>query len=206
MKWIEKILIVLFIAGLFMKFNIVPGGNVLILLSLGILAFLYFYLGFIVFNNINFRYAFKKYSYKGISGLRLTFTILAGVSISFLAIGILFKLLYWPGASINLLAGITTSLIILIAAVIKFSKNRENIYRLTMIRIVPFIVAACLFITLSKQELMGLQYRNHPLYLQAKIALEEDPGNEEKIEKENLERDRMMMAPEEFKTYHPEAE
>lgn len=204
MKLLEKICLVLAFVALIMKFNVIPGGSALFLFSILTLAMICFYFSFLIFNSIKLRRIFKKESYKGISGLRLAYVIIAGFSISALLIGIVFKIMYWPGAAINLIACISASLVVLILAVIKYFYKKEDFYRRMIVRFAPSIVIGVFLLLLSRADLVKFQYRNYPQYAKAFLEREEDPTNEEKRIKERLEWDRMSMSEEQFKHYHEE--
>ena len=204
MKWTERILVLLVALGAILKFTLISGGSVLFLFSLLALITIYFYFSFLLFNGIRFRHIFKKHAYKGISGLRLAFVILSGFSLSVLLTGVVFKLMYWPGAGVNLLLGMSACLIVLVLAIIKYFGKKENFYRGIIFRFTPCFVIGFLLYSVNRQSLVNFQYRNHPQFAKAFIEREEDPSNEEKNKKVEVERDRMHMSPEEFKQYHPE--
>ena len=204
MKIAERILIVLAIAGLIMRFFHIPGGAVLTIFPLAILGWIYLIFGFILFNNIKFRKIFKKESYNGISGLRLAYAILTGLALSVIVIGIVFKMMFWPGSYINLLFGIVTVGTALTVAAIKFIANKQIFYRNMLFRLTPYLVVGLILFSIKFEDLVRLMYSDYPAYAEAFIERENDPMNEEKANKAELERDRMYMSPEEFKQYHPE--
>lgn len=204
MKLIEKILIFVFFVALALKFNLIVGGSVLLVFSLFVLSLLYLFLGFVVFNNIKFLRVFKGESYRGISALRIIYCVFAGFSISALLNGILFKLMYWPGGVINIFIGLLSCLAIVVAGLVKYIKNKERIYQLIFIRFIPFILIGTILAFMSNVELVKIQYRNHPAYVQAYVDYSNNPENQEKEAKMELERDRAVMLPEEFKHFHPE--
>ncbi len=204
MKLAEKIFIVLALIALLMKFNLVPGHSLLLLISLGGLASIYFYFGFLFFNGIRLRKIFKKESYLGISGLRLTFTIITGLGLSLLTIGILFKFMRWPGSMVNIIGGVGASVSVLMLAIIKYSAKKEKIYQRVIVRTAPFLVIGLFLLFIPADKIFEFQYRGHEAYIKAYYECEKDYMNEEKYQKRQLEYDRATLSDEDFKLAHPE--
>ena len=105
MKTAEKLLPLLAILALIMKIFHLPGASVLLIVSLNALAVLY-YMGFLLFNEIEFKSIFKKESYEHISKKRLFGSIIVGILLSIILVGILFKLQFYPGAKVMLQDGL----------------------------------------------------------------------------------------------------
>lgn len=118
MKQTERVLIVLAVIGLIMKLSLIAGGAILLVLAISALACFY-YLGFALFNDIRLRHIFKKASYANASPGRIIGAIGASFGLSGMLVGILFRLQFWPGAAINLLAGIVLTAILLLVALVK---------------------------------------------------------------------------------------
>jgi len=204
MKVAEKIFIVLVLIALLMKFNLVPGHSLLLIISLMGLSSIYFYFGFIFFNGIRLRKIFKKESYIGISGLRITYAVLSGLSFSALTIGILFKFMRWPGSAGNIIVGLGSLICVLILAIIKYSANKEKIYQRMIIRAVPFMIVGISLLFISADKIFEFQFRGHDAYIKAYYECEKDYMNEEKYNKRQLEYDRATLSDEDFKLAHPE--
>ncbi len=128
MNKLEKIVGVIVLIALILKLTMIPGGGILIVLSLSILSIIYFPFGFALFNQIEIKRILKRDSYKGLSALRIVGAIGVGMALSLICIGILFKLQHWPGSTSNLLTGLFTSLIVLIIALIRYFKTKSDFY------------------------------------------------------------------------------
>ena len=130
MKRFEIVLIALSGIAVTMKFLSIPGAGILTTLSLLILACCYFYLGFILFNDIKSGSVFNK----GISTWRAIGSIGAGIGLSAVCVGILFKAQHWPGEKVVLLVGLITVFVAGILANIKYMKSKSNFYKSVLLR------------------------------------------------------------------------
>lgn len=132
----EKVIAVILVVGLILKFSHIPGGNILTILSLTTLSFLYFPLGFYFLSD------------KKIENKTAGFSVLSGLAISILVIGNLFKLMHWPGAMFMIIIGLLSCLPISIVSYLKFNKpqNSEhaNYYRNIFIRVMVFMILGLL--------------------------------------------------------------
>jgi hypothetical protein len=191
MRKAEIIIIALCIVSVILNFMLVPGGVLFTLITLLALSTLYFYLGFALFNGIRLRKIFKKESYAGINALRIVGCIGTGMALSLLVIGLLFKLLAWPGSFINLLAGLFFVTVVLIISIIKFIMTKSSFYKLIIIRCAIFFIIGFIFINLRPYAIMDYKYKDFPAYLKAFKAHEADPMNPELQQK--LEEERIKM-------------
>ena len=158
MKKLEKILGIVILISLIMKFSFIMGGDILAILSISLLTLIYYPFGFAFFNQIRLRRVFKKDSYKGISGLRIIGAIGVGMGLSPICLGILFKLQHWPGSNINIASGLVTTLIVLIIALIKFSKSKDNYYKRIFKRIAIIGGLGLLLTVLPELTLEKIQF------------------------------------------------
>ncbi|TBX71088.1 hypothetical protein EZL74_00885 [Flavobacterium silvisoli] len=110
----EKVLAVIVIIGLILKFFHIPGGNILTILSMMTISFFYFPLGFYFL------------SHKKIDNTTVGFSILSGFLLSTLVTGCLFKFMSWTGAMMVLSVGIISCLPIAFIAYRKFTKQKES--------------------------------------------------------------------------------
>jgi uncharacterized membrane protein len=139
MKTEKTLLIIAVLASLLKMFHI-PGGSIFLVLSLLGLAFCYFPFGF---------YFLSDKSYKENT---LT-SVLFGWLLSVCFIGILFRIMHWPGAMIMNIVGTMSALPLSIFAYSKYkSSNQENMvyFRNLLIRsFILFIVSLVMcFVTL----------------------------------------------------------
>ncbi len=201
MKKFEKILGIVILISLIMKFSFIIGGDILTILSISLLILIYYPFGFAFFNQIRLRRVFKKDSYKGISGLRIIGAIGVGMGLSAICLGILFKLQHWPGSNINLLAGLVTTMIVLIIALIKYYKCKDNYYKRIFKRIAIIGGLGLLLTVLPELTLEKIQFHNHPDYIKAYEKHLNNPESKELKEKLDLEYKKATMTEKEFEIY-----
>ena len=191
MKKTEIILVIIFIIGLlFMAFSL-PGQNMLMVLALGFLAMVYTFFGFALLNNIKFRNILKKDSYQSTSTARILGSVAIGISLAVAIDGILFRIMFWPGASVMLSNGIIFLAIITIIGIIKFSKNKSAFYIGVFKRTIIIGIIATILFLIPTKALVNFRYRNNPAY--AKIFLDalQHPENIEYQKKLQEEREKM---------------
>ena len=198
---LEKILVLIFLVALIMKITMIPVGGILTVISLSLLAIIYYPFGFALFNSIGFRKILKKDSYKSISALRIIGAIGAGTALSIICVGVLFKIQHWPGSEMNLIAGLITSLIILCITIYKYYKAKGEYY----IRIIKRIIIASIFglfmVLLTDLSLVKIQFRNHPEYIKAYELYINSPQDEGLRRNLEIEYNRATMSKEEFEIY-----
>ena len=112
------------------------------------LGCLYFYLGFALFNGIRLRNIFKADSYKGIGTWKILTAIGTGITLSILTIGFMFFILNYPMAETFMVVGIALAAIIIILALIKNAKEKDQFYRNIILRSLVFLVIAVVFLLL----------------------------------------------------------
>ena len=190
MRKAEIILAILCLTGFILNLTGIPGGNILTILSFTFLSMFYFYLGYVVLNNIPLRAMFKKQSYAGISGLRIAGSVVAGFILSLALIGIEFKLMMWPGGSVMLFSCITGFVLLGLISLIKYLKDYNVFYRNLLIRVVV-IGAFILLFVVNPKVVMDIKYRNNPELLEAIKASDADPDNEKLQQKVNEEFEKM---------------
>jgi hypothetical protein len=201
MKKLEKITGIAFVISTVLRFYLIPGYGILTVLSLSILACIYYPFGFAFFNQIKIRRIFKKTSYQELSAIRIIGAIGAGMTLSTICIGILFRLQHYTGGQMNLIIGLVSTLIIIIIAYIKFIKNKTEYYtrifkRIAIIGGFGLILAIIPDLTLTK-----IQFRNHPDYINALEKYLDNPQSEELWKKKDLEYHRATMTEEDFELY-----
>lgn len=149
----EKVLFTLFIIGLIFKYNLWPGGSVIVIFSLLGIAFCYFPFGFYFIND--------KPVFKNKVGL----SILYGWLLSIALIGILFKIMFWPGAGPMLIIGGISLIPLLIVAIVLNNKSDEEskiFNRNLLIRTSTITFLTFLFFFISTESILKFQYRNDP--------------------------------------------
>jgi hypothetical protein len=201
MRVLEKILTVVILLALIMKFNLISGGDVIALWTMLILACLYYPFGFLFFNQIRLRHIFKKVAYKNVTASRIILAIATGLGLSTIVVGLLFKLLNFSGANGMLLSGLIVTAIAFVISLILLLKNNETNAKFSLWRLgIIGLIGIFLFFT-SEFSIVKFQYRNHPKYVEAYAKYLTDPRNEELYKKVELERNRIRLTDEEFKKY-----
>lgn len=192
MKQAEKIV------GIFVIFLIImrllydyPYAPELIILSCLFLATLYFFFSYLLLNNIRLRNIFKSESYTNTSVTRIIGAMGAGIALSIIVNGILFKFFNWPFGDQNLIIGLVVLLCVAVVPIIKFITTNALFYRTLLIRF--FIVGGIglVFLLVSSEEFIEMKFKEYPEYVEAEKALLKDPYNETLIQKALEERERM---------------
>ena len=191
MKKTELILILLALIALIMKLMYLPGSLILIVLSLPTLSLFYFYLGFAFFNGIGFRKILKRESYKGISTQRIIIGIGTGFALNIAAIGVLFKIQSYSGASMILFISLFGLGILMIFSVIKMRENTDNYYANIFKRVASFGAICVFFIAMPSKTWLDLNYPNNPEYVQAILEVEANPNDQELQDKVKEENEKM---------------
>jgi hypothetical protein len=166
----EKITSLIFIIGLLFKFFNIPGSSLVLILSLSVMAIIYFPVGFFFFSD------------KTIKNQNLPLSIVSGFFLSIIPIGMLFKLQYWPGGQINLLIGSISASVILIVTLFLNSKAKENLktyYKNMILRTAILIILSASLYFIPSTTLIKLQYRNEPEFAKIKTLYYANPNNEE---------------------------
>jgi glucan phosphoethanolaminetransferase (alkaline phosphatase superfamily) len=183
MKKNETILIALALLGLTLNLLSAPGSGIIAVLTISILAFLYFYFGFALFNRIPFRAIFKKESYKEVTTQKALYSVFSGVFLASTLVGILFKIQSWPGARISLGLGLVG---LFAMTILLFSNSRKSktSFHTTLFQRFALIggIGLILFI-IPQTTWTEFKYRDHPNYVEAMKAAMADPENMELWEK-----------------------
>jgi hypothetical protein len=133
----EKIAFFVFISGLLLKILHLPGSGIILILSLMTLGIIYFPTSFYFFSD------------KSIKNQNLALSIISGLFFSLIPIGILFKILKWPGeGKLYLLIGSVTLPILLLVIILLRNKSSENLkvyFRNMIIRTVILTILTVVF-------------------------------------------------------------
>lgn len=166
----EKTLTGIFLAGVALKMFNIPGYSILLILSLLIISLLYF------------PFAFYFFSDKSLKTQNIFLSIFGGMILAIIPIGVLFKLMFWPGADISLIGGITLTAIFLILTYFMYKKSSTDLntyYKNYLTRILFWLVISIIFYSISKKQLLQIQHSNDPKLLELKINAYENPDNME---------------------------
>ncbi len=106
MKKAELILIAITIVGCILHLLNIGGGSFFTTIFSLILSLLYFPLGIFLFNDVKLSRIGKKESYNGLNVFKQVSFVLIGMALQVLVLGILFKVMFWPGANIMSVMGL----------------------------------------------------------------------------------------------------
>src|SRR5690606_32351133 len=162
MRKTEIVLIILGALGLTMRLLHLPGGSLFILLPFLILGLTYMYLGFALFNDIRFVKVFRKDSYDNIKPTRIIGAIMAGVSLNVSIIGIIFRFLSYPGASIILIIGLISTSIVAIVSISKIRKNSDRFYLNILKRIAVFGTLCFILVVMPYETWLRINHPKNP--------------------------------------------
>lgn len=131
----EKTLgLIILVSFLFRSLGI-PGGDFLLVVSIVLLSLMYCFFTLFIVNEIRIANIFKLSTYKEFSLLRLIGTILLGLILSVVCLGILFSLLHWQGARYFSLIGIPFLLIAFLLVGYKLLITKSGFYLRLIVRI-----------------------------------------------------------------------
>jgi glucan phosphoethanolaminetransferase (alkaline phosphatase superfamily) len=193
MKIAEKILWSVILITAMLHLFLIPFTGVILILSLGALSVIYMFGSIPLFNNITLRNVFNQEFFKDISTGKIIGSLCLGMTLSIIAIGILFKLMIWPGGMNNLVVGLVCLGIIIVIAFIRYSSGKSIYYIDVFKRSAFIVIIAVPFLFISENLIMEFKYRNHPAYLQAWKKYKADPSNPKLREQLNLERMKMVV-------------
>ena len=201
MKHFEKILVVGIVLALILKFNQYEGSDLLLLWSLTILAGIYYPLGFLLFNQIRLRNIFKKSSYRDVSSGQIVVAVVAGLGLANVCIGVLFKLLVFPGSHNLIIAGLVIMMISMVVAVIRIRKYDDRNAPMISRRLVIAGVLGLVALLIPHLTIVKFQYRNYPRYIEAYERADANPKDKTLQKEKQKEYYRMVMSPEQFEKY-----
>lgn len=146
MKKLEIILIIGAVVGLLLSLFNVPLNSLIVSVFFIALGSIYFYLGFALLNGIRFRNILKAESYKGVGPWRIAIAIGTGIALSNLTMGFMFSILSYPMAETLLTFGMVLAAIMIILALIRNARDKNQFYRNIILRCVIFIIIASIFL------------------------------------------------------------
>lgn len=194
MKAVEKTLVIFVLISIIYKYFHGLGSSMLLIVSMNLLAILYFYLSFALFNNINPKDIFKKASYANTTKRRISFAIVTGMALSISILGILFKIQDFPGADLLLIFGMLISLIITVVSLWKNNKDKGNFFSNILVRSAVVTIFILILLRIPERKLLEWQYPNYPDYVEAVIKASNSSDNDSLWENVKIEREKMQAA------------
>jgi hypothetical protein len=164
----EKTVVSIFALGILLKAFDIPGHSLLLIFSAAIISIMYFPVAFYFFSD------------KALKNQNIALSIVGGMMLAIMPLGILFKLMFWPGAMTELTASLIFSPILL---VITFWLNKKNngdlktYYKNYIIRISFWFVLCLIFYFTPNNTLIKIQHHNNPELARLKIQAYENPDN-----------------------------
>ena len=177
MKKFEKVIGIIAVFAIILKFIPISGSSILTTLTLSILTLFYYVFSFAFFNDIPLKGIFKKSSYK--SSKRIVGAIGVGFALSSIILGITFKLQFWPGAIMHFKVGLVTLGIILLIAIIYYSRTKAEYYIRIFKRIAIYGSFGLILYLTPATTLADIYYRNNPEYAELFKQVLADPNNEQ---------------------------
>jgi hypothetical protein len=191
MKTLERILTILILIATFLFLNQLPAAAIIYTLSALILGCLYFPFGFAFFNNIPFKGILKKESYNEIKRGQIIGAILAGFLFSIACTGILFRILFLPGASFLYTLCSIPLVILFITGLTIYLKSRSVYSFRVFTRALIIGVIATVF-HFEPLLFMKIKYKDYPNYIRLYEEYLEYPENGEELYKAiRIEEDRI---------------
>ncbi len=165
----EKTILLLCLLALILKvFNVVL-SDLIWVVSLSALATFYYIFGLAVFNQFPLRKILRKESYTGISKRRIAASLAFGWVLAILSIGILFKLLFLPGAMTQMFIGFSIALSGLLITAFFYHESKRDFFKGIWIRLIPAILITYAFVNIPDLTLAeALDPENLELHEQIK--------------------------------------
>lgn len=132
----EKVFVCLTLIGMLLKFSHIPGGSPILVLSLLTLTLLYCPFGF---------YFLSDKSIKINTGISIVF----GWLLSVVFVGILFRIMHWPGAAVMAIIGALSAIPLVIFSYAKYKKSNPedlNYFKNLLIRSSVLLFLSAFFI------------------------------------------------------------
>lgn len=192
MKYLEIILAIAVLIGVIMRWFSFPRGPLISILSFFLLSGIYMCFSFALLNGVRLRDLFKSGSpFKEISQARIGGTVLVGLTLAILVIGILFKMLFWEGADAILQVGLVGSFIAVAVGMSRYLKTKSPFYIGLFKRIIIYGGLGLVLFLIPEMTLVEMKHKDHPAYLEALRKAKENPDNEELWKQVQKEEDKI---------------
>jgi hypothetical protein len=203
MRIFEIILVILVVAAIFMRFLFIPGTDEILMISLTLLGTLYFAGGALVLNHVGLRATFKG-ALSNIAPVRIIVAGGAGIALSIICIGTLFKILELTGADEELLIGCVFMAVIILAGVLQYFKYKDAVAKFFLVRTVLALGIGLFLLLTPAMTLVNWRFHAYPDYIQASEEYYKNPRVDSLLEKRELEYFRIVLPEDAFKKYESE--
>ena len=166
----EKIFWYIFIGSFILRLLNIPGHGLLTVLDLSLLSLLYFPVGFYFFCD------------KKIQTQNIALSIVSGLFLSIIPIGIMFKLQHYQGKDIFMIMGLASGVIFFIITYFLRKKSSDELrvyYKNMFLRTLVLSIAVLFFILLPTKVIFQIQYRNDPQTLILLTKINDNQDNEQ---------------------------
>lgn len=170
---------------------LIPGSSMLLALSSMLLSCLYFCASIPLFNKVPLKAVFIKQSYSEINGVEILLAFLGGYISSVVLVGILFKFLYLPGATIMLTVSVIPVCIIAIISLIRFFTTKKRNYLGIFVRTCVVGAIGLTLMILPSGSIMEFKHRDNPAFIKALNDSRDNPQDEELRKKYNEELEKL---------------
>jgi len=165
----ERVLGIIFLLALICRLiNFFPGFSMLIVFSGAALSILYFPLAFYFFSDRSL----KKQS--------IAFSIIGGFIFSNACMGIIFKIMRWPGYYVTSLFSIVGIAVLLVVFFIISPKANEELriyYNNYRIRLIYWTTLTTIFFFLTPKNILQIEHRGDPKMLDIELKIMESEKN-----------------------------
>ena len=167
--------------GVLFKIMHYPGASSLLIISFSGLSFIYAARGMKIFNDNN--------PQTPISAKDKVISIVTGLALAIVLMGVLYRIMLWPGDKAILIFGLPFLAIALAAVSFFYSQDKSRIWK----RAFVIGIAGFGLFAISDDTLIDFRYKNHPDLAKAFKAYRKDRSNEELKRKLEAEQDSMMI-------------
>lgn len=176
MRVLEKVLVVLVIAGMIMRLFDIPSHSLFFVFPALGLACLYFLLGPLLFNGIRLRDIVKKMAYQNTKGKEMILAAILGLFLSIVVTGVIFKWMSWPnGNKMILIGGVSTSVLMILILVLSNNTFKKS----ALFRVIPLLLISGILFSFSTYQVSKWVMRDHPEIVQTLEKIENDPWDSE---------------------------
>jgi uncharacterized membrane protein YwzB len=184
----ETAFLTMIFIGFVLELSLVPWGQWVMLIGIGLLANTYFFGFAALLDNVSYQYFIEnKMKFKNTKAYQL----LPPYSILVMMIGMLFKFKAWPGGNSIIIIG----LVLFIAAIYFVMKNLD-IPKLNkkaaLKRMIITAILASVILILPNFFWFDIVYREHRAFIEATTEVYKDPANEAYRLQLDVERKKMM--------------
>jgi hypothetical protein len=172
----EKTVAAIFLVGIIFKLLHWPGGGPLVVVSLLVIAMLYFPFGFYFFCD------------KKIKQQNLPLSIISGAALAVIPIGVMYKIQSWPGAQVDLVLGLFSAPIILAGVYYLRKKAIPDLviyYKNMLQRTILLLTVTVIMYLIPTATIIKHQYWNDPELAKLTIQYFSDPNNPDYVRQYN---------------------